>query len=96
MGWISSGELRSAVAGFESIDRHLYHVEVTENLVRHAGDLAEALALRGYDSVHLAAAVSLDVRNLVFVTGDRRLGSAAESLGLATALVVEAGSPGSP
>ncbi|MGH6634965.1 MAG: hypothetical protein ACRED0_02115 [Gammaproteobacteria bacterium] len=31
-------------------------MEVTETLVQRAGDLAEHYALRGYDSVHLAAA----------------------------------------
>ena len=95
MGRISSGDLRVAVAGLESIDRHLYQVEVTESLVRRAGDLAEASALRGYDAVHLAASASLDVRELVLVTGDRQLGSAAEALGLVTALIGEAGSAGS-
>jgi predicted nucleic acid-binding protein len=34
----------------------LHLVEVSETLVRRAGDLAEEYRLRGYDAVHLAAA----------------------------------------
>ncbi|MFO0698075.1 MAG: type II toxin-antitoxin system VapC family toxin [Nitrospira sp.] len=34
-------------------------VEVTDRLVRHAGELAAHRALRGYDALHLASALSL-------------------------------------
>lgn len=61
-------------------------VGVTHELVRRAGDLAEAHRLRGYDSVHLAAvetlwrAVSgLDFRFLVF---DGDLANAAQRVGI--------------
>jgi len=35
----------------------VYKPEVTEDLVRAAGDLAEAHALRGFDAIHLASAL---------------------------------------
>jgi len=61
-------------------------VGVTHELVRRAGDLAEAHRLRGYDSVHLAAvealwrvAAGLDFRFLVF---DGDLANAAHKLGI--------------
>lgn len=61
-------------------------VGVTEVLVRRAGDLAQAHALRGYDSVHLAAAEAVwrsipeaDYRVAVF---DARLADAARGMGM--------------
>ena len=84
MGRISPGELRDAVAGLERLDRQFHHVEITPDLVRSAGDLAEEMALRAYDAVQLAAAVALDIDDLVVVTGDRQLAAAAQALGLAS------------
>ncbi len=46
-----------------------------------AGDIAERHALRTYDAVHLATALSIDDAELVFVTWDRDLGHAAVSAG---------------
>ena len=68
----------------EVLDRRFHHVEITPDLVTSAGDLAEEVALRAYDAVQLAAALSLDIRDLVVVTGDRQLASAAQALGLAS------------
>ena len=63
-------------------------IGVTETLVRRAGGLAQHCDLRGYDSVHLAA--TLSVRDLVglgaetrFVACDKCLSDAAEDQGLA-------------
>ena len=84
MGRISPGELRDAVAGLEMLDRQFHHVEITPDLVRSAGDLSEEMALRAYDAVQLAAAVALDIDDLVVVTGDRQLAAAAQALGLAS------------
>lgn len=58
-----------------------------EALIRQAGDLAERFALRGYDSVHLAAAHALAGRlgpaaEFVFAAFDGALLMAARSLGL--------------
>jgi len=84
MGRISPGELREAVEGLEVLDRQFHHVEITPALVTSAGDLAEEMTLRAYDAVQLAAAVAMDIDDLVVVTGDRQLAAAARSLGLAS------------
>ncbi len=57
-----------------------------ERVLRRAGELAERLNLRGYDSVHLAAAESLRVGHgtefLCFASFDDQLNHAAADLGL--------------
>lgn len=63
---------------FEEFDQ----VEVTSNLVRAAGDLAEEHALRGYDAIHLASALTLEAPELTLVTWDRDLAIAGERVGL--------------
>lgn len=75
--------LRGAVAGLERLYRQIDLVEVTDTVVRRAGALAEAHALRGYDAVHLAAASSIGVDELVLVAADRELCAAAAAVGLA-------------
>jgi uncharacterized protein len=60
-------------------------VEVTQSVVELAGDYADAFALRGYDSVQLAAARTLhDIghESVQFACFDRRLRQAARMLGL--------------
>ncbi|MDY7101802.1 MAG: type II toxin-antitoxin system VapC family toxin [Actinomycetota bacterium] len=78
-------ELRAAAIDLERTVEQIDHVEVTDALVREAGELAEAHGLRGYDAVHLAAALSLTDAELVFVTGDRALADAATDLLMSTA-----------
>jgi predicted nucleic acid-binding protein len=85
LGRLSASQLRAAVEGLEGLDRQLDHVEITEGLATRAGDLAEAVGLRGYDAVHLAAAESLADEDLVVVAADGPLRSAAAELGMATA-----------
>jgi predicted nucleic acid-binding protein len=55
-------------------------VPVTTDLVREAADLAEASGLRGYDAVHLAAALAVPVD--AYASSDARLCEAAASHGL--------------
>jgi len=60
-------------------------VEVTQALVELAGDYADTFALRGYDSVQLAAARTLSEATrapVQFACFDRRLEKAARVLGL--------------
>ena len=60
-------------------------VEVTQALVELAGEYADTFALRGYDSVQLAAARSLQdmaVEEIQFACFDTRLGKAARMLGM--------------
>jgi predicted nucleic acid-binding protein len=60
-------------------------VEVTQVLVELAGEYADTFALRGYDSVQLAAARSLQDmagEEIQFACFDTRLGKAARMLGM--------------
>ena len=59
------------------------HVEVTDELVRTAGALARKHGLRGYDAVHLAAGLKVSDDDVVFVTGDMNLATAARVSGVA-------------
>ena len=81
---ISPPELREAVQGLKTLHRQMHQVEITADLVEEAGHLAQELALRAYDAIHLAAAASLDIGDLVVVTGDRQLAASAQTLGLAS------------
>ena len=57
-------------------------VEVDQPLVERAAALAIERDLRSLDSLHLAAALVLPVHDLVFVSWDRRLQTAARTEGL--------------
>jgi predicted nucleic acid-binding protein len=57
-------------------------VEVDQALVEHAASLALDRELRSLDSLHLAAALVLPRTDLMFVTWDRRLHTAAGAEGL--------------
>lgn len=59
-------------------------VEVDEPLILRAAQLAESLALRGYDAVHCASAEQLEDTDLVAASGDKRLLEASRGLGVAT------------
>lgn len=64
-------------------------VEVTQSLVELAGEFADTFALRGYDSVQLAAAQTLhDIagEEVQFACFDIRLGKAARMLGMSASL----------
>ena len=88
---ITAAVLRSAVAGLEVLLSQLSVVEVDEDLMRLAGDLATAHGLRGYDAVHLAAAHLVGAE--VFSSADRRLCEAASTSGFHVANPVDAASP---
>lgn len=60
-------------------------VDVDDQIVRRAAQLAYTCALRGYDAVHCASAEQLSDADLVVVTGDRKLLDACLSLGMAAA-----------
>ncbi len=80
-------DVASIKKAFESDWRGMLQLMPTEGMVRRAGDLAERFGLRGYDSVHLAAAESLviDRRHPVhFASFDSNLNCAAAELGLNT------------
>ncbi|MQA87875.1 MAG: PIN domain-containing protein [Streptosporangiales bacterium] len=78
------GRAREAV---ESLYAATHTVTADDHLIRRAGQLAEHLALRGYDAVHMASAELLRGPDLVFVSADNRQAEAAGVLGLAIASV---------
>lgn len=60
-------------------------MDVDERLARTAGELAERLALRAYDAVHLAAALDIAEIDILMVTWDQDLAAAARAAGLSVA-----------
>lgn len=73
---------KRAVAAFDDLYSELRIIAVDEPLARQAGDLAAAHALRGYDAVHLASALSLHGGDILLATWDNALGAAARATGL--------------
>lgn len=78
----AKGELEALI-----VDLHI--VEPTEELIANAADLAESEALRGYDAMHLAAAVLVGAT--VLSSADTELCAAAERRGLHVANPLVAG-----
>jgi len=91
-GELLSSAARQAAADFRADWASQYRViEVTPLLAGRAMDLVERHNLRGYDAVHLAAAIELQAVRLamqlsaiIFVSGDEDQLDAAEIEGLAT------------
>ncbi len=79
-------EHRKRIAALDTDYVEVLKVEVSEEVVRQAGELAESHALRGFDAIQLASARWLarktrkPVRLLAF---DKRVNKAAHALGLA-------------
>lgn len=74
-GRLSAAQLRVAKTELAAFVDDLHLVEVTEELIGSAAQLAEIESLRGYDAVHLAAA--LFVGASVLASADRALCEAA-------------------
>lgn len=72
---------RMAVAELDALYGELRIVGIDEPLARHAGELAERHALRGYDAVHLACALAVDADDVLLATWDRALNDAAYKTG---------------
>jgi hypothetical protein len=88
LGRIDAAQLHEAVAGLVDCYQQLDLLEVSDHLVRRAGNLAEAHNLRGYDAVHLAGAEALLDDELVFVAGDGPLCDAAAAVGIAVSRTI--------
>jgi predicted nucleic acid-binding protein len=69
---------------FESLQSELVQIGVDGPLARQAGELADELALRGYDAVHLASALALGA-DTTLVSWDEDLKRAAAQRGCAVA-----------
>ena len=72
--------LRTSKAQLDDAWQQITVVLVATPVVYAAGDLAESEGLRGYDAVHLAAAIAAQAT--VFATADLRLMEAAQRQGL--------------
>ena len=80
-GRLASRGLEQAKDALEARFEELDQVEVTANIVRSAGGLAEQHGLRGYDVVHLASALALETSELILVTWDSDLAKAGRRVG---------------
>ena len=82
---INEEEFEFVKTSFVTDWENYLQIENSKNLMLHAVDLAEAFALRAYDSVHLAAAVLLSrqsKQSVIFACFDQHLNKAAKVLGL--------------
>lgn len=78
-----------ALENFESLHDELSLIGIDVQLARQAGELAERSALRGYDAVHLASALSANDA-ITLVSWDEDLRHAAARHGCALAPPVPA------
>ncbi len=82
-GRLPADRLRTAIGELVDHYEELHLIEISDRLVRRAGALAEEYSLRGYDSIHLAAAeLSRGDDAFVFVADDGGLCAAAERIGM--------------
>jgi predicted nucleic acid-binding protein len=79
-GRLSAAQHAQAKGALNAYWQDLYVLEVTEPVVEDVGDLAEGVALRGYDAVHLASALRSGVD--VLITADIEMVQAARNRGL--------------
>jgi uncharacterized protein len=84
-GRLTRSQLATAVADLEGLFEQIDVIELGGDLARTAGGLAQHHGLRGYDAVHLAAALAAADDDLVLVTGDADLAAAAATAGLSVA-----------
>lgn len=77
----SAKVLRKIVEDFNRDWESYFLIEVTDGLIRSAGDIAEKHLLRGFDSIHLASAMNLKHKigpRVYFSSNDEKLNQAAE------------------
>jgi len=82
---ISTQRLREAGEDVETFCEEAVLLDVTESVVRRAGELAERHRLRAYDAVHLASLDSVADDETLLVATDGNLVRAAQERGIATA-----------
>ncbi len=80
-GQLKPDDLRTAVTALDGDWSTYTRLEVDDALARLAGVLAEQHALRGFDAVHLAAALTLNQQrhDVTFISFDARLNEAAKA-----------------
>lgn len=80
-GGFSHRTLREIVDDLNRDWESYFVIEVSDGLIRSAGDLAEKYFLRGFDSIHLASAIQLKNKSrseVYFSSTDLRLNQSAE------------------
>jgi predicted nucleic acid-binding protein len=85
-GGFSYPILRKVVEDFNRDWESYFAIEITDGLIRSAGDLAEKYLLRGFDSIHLASAIQLRNKTrseTFFSSTDQRLNQSAGKEGIA-------------
>jgi predicted nucleic acid-binding protein len=82
-GRLDGPRLRKAACRLEHLFGDLELVRMDDAIATDAGGLAEQHRLRGYDAVHLAAALSIDAPRVVVATWDRELAVASNACGMA-------------
>lgn len=87
-GALSDNEYHRLLTEFRSDWPKLVKIEINEELVRHAGDLASKYALKGADAIHLASALEFSKAGkgikVLFATADEKLRRGAVLEGLVT------------
>ena len=86
--FVDKDEYPAVLRDFQRDWRHYAKVTVASSLIRMAGDLAEEHALRGYDAVYLASALTLRERvpdSITISTWDNELSEAAVREGFSLA-----------
>ncbi len=84
-GRLEPGDERTARRSWDEFWGATRVIELTEHLTEVASTLAGRMVLGGADAVHLASALTLAEADLVLVTWDRRLSTAAVEAGLMVA-----------
>lgn len=84
-GRLEPGDEQSARRAWDEFWDATRVIELTEHLAEVASALAERIVLGGADGVHLASALTLAEADLVLVTWDRRLSTAAVEAGVMVA-----------
>ena len=84
MGRLTRGKHLRARRRLDQMWSEMDLIEVDEQVMVRAADLAYRLSLRGYDAVHCASAEQLDDDDVVAASGDQRLLTAWLELSMAT------------
>jgi len=87
-GRLTAAEHDDAKAELVDLFEEITFVDITDALIAEAAELAEAEALRGYDAVHLAAALAIGAS--VLTSADSALCGAAERRSLHVANPLDA------
>lgn len=82
-GRLTAAQLRSAKADLADLLDEVTFIDLSDELIDHAADLAETEALRGHDAMHLAAAMVVEAT--VLTSADDQLCDAAERRGMRVA-----------